>query len=91
MRTRFSLFAYLCVTLVVSTGLCVAQEIYATLIGTVTDPSGAVVPNATGRPQQRNQSDSDCDPTERNFTVTNLPAGTYTVTFKSAGSGRYGY
>ncbi len=66
----------------------VAQEIYATLLGTVTDTSGAVVPgasvlvhnDATNTDVRTVTTDANGD-----FTVTNLPAGTYTVNVKLAG------
>ena len=59
-----------------------AQELSATLTGTVTDSSGAVVPNAiititengVNGGQRVVQSDGS-----GNYVVTNLPAGTYTV------------
>src|ERR1700744_2169985 len=59
------------------------QELAGTFIGTVTDTSGAVIPHATvtiklngvsgaSRVVQTNDSG--------NYTATNLPAGTYTIT-----------
>lgn len=66
----------------------VAQEIYATLAGTVTDPSGAVVP---GAPVTIHNDDTNTDvrtittDSGGNFSVTNLPAAVYTVTIKAPG------
>ena len=68
------------------------QELQATLVGTVTDPSGAVIPNATvtisqngvnglARTIQTNARGS--------YTVTNLPAGTYTVKVEANGFKTY--
>ncbi len=64
-----------------------AQELTATLAGTVTDSSGAVIPNATinitenaTKAVHTVQSDGS-----GNYVVTNLPAGAYTVSVSSAG------
>ena len=65
-----------------------AQELAATLSGTVTDASGAVIPNAkvtitlntVGGAQRVVETDGS-----GNYTATNLPAGTYKVTVSSAG------
>lgn len=62
------------------------QELQGTVSGTVTDSSGAVIPNATvtitlngvGGASRVVQSDGS-----GNFTATNLPAGTYTVTISA--------
>jgi hypothetical protein len=65
-----------------------AQEIYATLTGSVSDPSGAVVPGASIL-VHNNETNTDVravtTDTSGNFTVTNLLAGNYTVTVKSSG------
>ena len=65
-----------------------AQQLAATLTGNVTDPSGAVVPNAkivvhseeTGADVRSVTASSSGD-----FNITNIPAGRYTVTVKSEG------
>ncbi len=93
MRARLSVFTCLFGVLLLGTGcLSLAQEIYATLIGAVTDPSGAVVPGATVTVHS-NDTNTDLRTVTTNasgnFTVTNLPAGTYTVTFKSTGFRTY--
>ncbi len=65
-----------------------AQELAGTFAGTVTDPSGAVIPHATititlngvsgaSRVVQSNESG--------NYTATNLPTGTYTITVSNPG------
>src|SRR5260370_2696461 len=63
-----------------------AQQLTATLSGTVTDSSGAVIPNATVTVTQTAtnavrtaQSDQSGD-----YAVTSLPAGTYTVAASSS-------
>jgi hypothetical protein len=68
------------------------QEVAATLSGTVTDPSGAVVTGATVVIHS-SDTGSDFRTIETNsagsFTVTNMPAGRYTVTVKSTGFKSY--
>ncbi len=65
-----------------------AQEVYATLTGTVTDATGAVVPNAS---VTVHSNDTDVDvrtvatDASGNYTATNLPAGNYTVAVKVQG------
>jgi hypothetical protein len=69
-----------------------AQELNATLTGTVTDPSGAVIPGATVTIQQNGvnggartvQTDA-----HGSYTATSLPAGTYTVTVTANGFETY--
>jgi predicted secreted protein len=68
-----------------------AQQLTATLSGTVTDSSGAVIPNANVTVTQTTtnaarvvQSDAS-----GNFVVTNLTAGTYNVTVSSSGFETY--
>jgi hypothetical protein len=68
------------------------QEIYATLIGTVTDPTGAVVPGASVI-VHNNDTDTDVrtvtSDNSGNFSVTNLPAGVYTITVRVSGFKTY--
>ncbi len=65
-----------------------AQELAATLSGTVTDPSGAVVPNATitiiqnGMNGDARVAQSDAG---GHYVAPNLPAGTYTVKVVASG------
>lgn len=70
----------------------VAQEVNATLSGTVTDPTGAVVP-AASITIHNNDTNTDVrtltTDSSGNFAATNLPAGTYTVTIKSTGFRTY--
>jgi Carboxypeptidase regulatory-like domain/TonB-dependent Receptor Plug Domain len=64
------------------------QELAATLTGTVTDPSGAVVANAT---VVVHSVDTGADirslttSSTGNFNITNIPAGRYTVTVNGGG------
>src|ERR1700745_3915477 len=68
-----------------------AQQLTATLTGTVTDSSGAVIPNAaitvtqtTTNAARTVQSDES-----GNYAVTSLPAGTYTLSVFSSGFAAY--
>ncbi|HTW48943.1 MAG TPA: carboxypeptidase regulatory-like domain-containing protein [Acidobacteriaceae bacterium] len=64
------------------------QELQGTFTGTVTDPSGAVIPHATvtliltGVGAQARVVQTDAD---GNYTATNLPAGTYSITVAAQG------
>jgi hypothetical protein len=70
-----------------ATNLC-AQKITATLTGTVTDPSGAVVPNATVVVHDQ-LTNTDVRTVQTNltgeYTATLLPVGDYTITVKASG------
>lgn len=64
------------------------QQLYATLNGTVTDPTGAVVPGATVTVAQEgvNGAPRVVKTNARgNYTVTDLTAGNYTVTITAPG------
>ncbi len=81
------LLGLLLAALLVAPQMTRAQELTATLAGTVTDTTGAVIPNATVTVTQTTtkairtvQSDAT-----GNFVVTNLPASNYTVTVTSTG------
>lgn len=77
---------------ILTAGIASAQEITASLTGTVTDSSGAVVPGATitvhdnarGVDVRTVTSDSS-----GSYTVSQLPVGTYTVTIEGAGFRKY--
>jgi hypothetical protein len=84
---RFS-FLTVCVILLGLSATVLGQELAATLTGTVTDSSGAVVPGAsivihsleTGA-DIRAVTTGDSG----SFNITNIPAGRYTVTVKNGG------
>lgn len=63
-----------------------AQELAATLSGTVTDTSGALIPHATVTVTQNGVNAGQrvvASDDSGNYVVTNLPAGTYTVSVAS--------
>ena len=65
-----------------------AQELTATLSGTVTDSSGAVIPNAVVKVSLNGVNGTEREVASDgsgNYTVTNLPAGTYTVQVSMSG------
>ena len=69
-----------------------AQELAATLTGTVADPSGALVAGATVVVHSNETGIDERSVTTTdtgNFNITNLPAGRYTVTVKNAGFQTY--
>ena len=92
MRTQFRSLAAVLLAACLFSGLLIAQEIFATLIGTVTDSTGAVIPNANVT-VHNNETNTDvrtiATDGSGNFTVTNLPAGNYTVTVKATGFQTY--
>jgi len=69
-------------------GLLCGQELAATVNGTVTDSTGAVIPNATVTIAQQGVNGTPRTVTtdqRGNYTATNLPAGDYTISFSAAG------
>ena len=64
-----------------------AQQITATLTGTVSDPNGAVVPGAivTATSNDTGQSRTATANDEGSYTITFLPPGTYNVTIAKTG------
>lgn len=85
-------FARISILLLIVFACCVAQEINATLSGAVTDSSGGVVAGASVVVHNdATATDVRTVSTDTNgaFTVTNLPAGTYSVTVKLAGFRTY--
>jgi Carboxypeptidase regulatory-like domain/TonB-dependent Receptor Plug Domain len=82
-------FFLLLVSLIVGlSAAAFAQELAATLTGTVTDPSGAVVAGATVLVHSEETGSDVRSVTTSgtgNFNITNIPAGRYTVTVNNAG------
>src|SRR5436190_10473338 len=85
------LVTFFCVLLfgLIFSGLSFAQIKSGTIVGTVTDPSGAVVPGAeiTVTDQGTNVSSATLSDKSGAFTVPYLQPGTYTVSVEKAGSG----
>lgn len=89
-----ALFSFLavCVAILALSAIGFTQELAATLTGTVTDPSGAVVPGVT-IVVHSNETGVDVrsvtTSSTGSFNITNLPAGRYTVTVTNPGFQRY--
>jgi len=89
---KHSSFLAACIIILSLSATGLGQELAATLTGTVTDSSGAVVAGATVVVHSedigadlRSVTATDTG----NFNITNLPAGRYTVTVKSSGFDTY--
>ncbi len=87
-KRKQSPFLAVCVVILSLAATALGQELAATLTGTVTDSSGAVVAGATvvvhseeTGSDVRSVTTSDTG----GFNITNLPAGRYTVTVKNSG------
>ena len=72
--------------------LALGQAITATVVGTVTDPSGAVVPNVkvTIKNQQTNQAREVSTNNLGNYEFQFMPVGVYTLSAEAAGFQRIG-
>ncbi len=86
-RTIFSLLCRCCVLILLAVAPLPAQTFRGTILGTVTDPNGAVIPNAIvaavniGTALTRSTvTDSD-----GNYTLTELPTGKYEVRVQADG------
>ena len=77
----------LCVLLLVTAGFGYSQAVNATLLGTVTDSSGAVVPNAKVTVTEVNTGVNRSGQTNEsgNYTFPDLAPGQYMVTVESSG------
>ncbi len=89
-----ALFSFLtvCVAILALSAVGQAQELAATLTGTVTDPSGAVIAGATVVVHNEDTGTdirSVATGSAGNFNITNLPAGRYMVTVQNAGFQTY--
>ena len=86
--TRFGAsFLAVCFVIPPLSAATLGQELAATLTGTVTDSSGAVVAGATVVVHSGNRRGirSVSTSASGSFNITNIPAGRYTVTVKDAG------
>jgi hypothetical protein len=87
-RRLFALVFALSLVVLSLSAIAAAQQLTATLTGTVTDPSGAVVPGAAVL-VHNNDTNTDVRTVVTSgtgsYNITNLPAGRYTVNVSNAG------
>jgi outer membrane receptor protein involved in Fe transport len=85
-RSVVACFFLLLVSLLVS-NVAAAQAVYGSVFGTVTDPSGAAVPNAkvTVNNVTKGTSDTATTNSEGNYSVTHLIPDQYTVVIEAGG------
>jgi len=84
---RFRLFCILSIVTATIAAVAWAQAVNATLLGTVTDASGAVVPNAKVNVTETQTGVSHNEQTNDKgyYTVPNLPPGLYAVSVEASG------
>src|SRR5581483_7548423 len=84
---RFRTLYVLLLLALVSAAICWSQVVSATLLGTVTDASGGVVPNAkvTVTDTGTNITHTEQTNGSGNWIVPNLPPGTYSVSVEASG------
>src|SRR5260370_28672315 len=89
MRPKFNATGvFFCIGLLIaSASVSFAQSDNATINGTVTDPSGAVIPKATVtvKNQATGAERSDVSNEAGLYSITNIPPGAYTVTVVASG------
>lgn len=74
-----------------SAGSAEAQVLFGSIVGNVTDASGAAVPDATVKVTQRESNESGEVKTNESggFVLSTLPAGTYDITISKGGFRSY--
>jgi hypothetical protein len=84
---KLRLFCIFSILTVLIAGVAWAQVVNGTLLGTVTDASGAVVANARVTALEQNTGISHVAETNEsgNYVFPDMPPGTYTVTVELAG------
>src|ERR1035438_7208354 len=84
---RSQRFLAVALAVLASAGLAYSQAVNATMLGTVTDASGAVVPNAkvTITETQTSVAHETQSNGSGNYIVPNLPPGTYSVSVEATG------
>jgi hypothetical protein len=84
---RFSLALFLLVGLLAAIQPAWSQEVTATVVGTITDPSGAPVPNATvvAKDNDRGVEFSSKSNETGSYNISRLPVGNYTVRASAPG------
>src|SRR5712664_1514656 len=68
-----------------------AQVLYGSIVGTVTDSSGSVVPGAIVNATQTQTNEMRSATTNESgvYTLSTVPAGTYTISISKPGFGEY--
>jgi Carboxypeptidase regulatory-like domain/TonB-dependent Receptor Plug Domain len=79
--------AFVTLIALIATGEANAQTVYGAIVGTVTDASGAVVPNAAVKATQTETNETRTAATNGTgvYTLWTLPAGTYIVSISKSG------
>ncbi len=87
MRTKIQLFALLFSAVLPFAGPAYGQVLYGSIVGDVTDPSGAAVPKVaiTITDAATGQSRSDVSDSGGRFTISDVQAGNYTIKFVASG------
>ncbi len=87
MKINHRVFAFSLVVLLSAGALLFSQAVTSSIVGTVTDSSGASVPNATVTLMEENTSTTRTTSSNEsgNYTFLDLPPGTYRVTVEQAG------
>ena len=91
MNTRLRYIAFLMAVLLCASTLLAQGPASGTLTGTVTDPSGAVVPNAPVTATNAGTGLTRTAKTDRNgdYTITSLPVGVYNLKITAPGFGPF--
>src|SRR5581483_4141839 len=84
---RFRLFCVLLILTTITAGAAWSQVVNATLLGTVTDATGAVIASAKVTALEQNTAISHATETNAsgNFVFPDMPPGTYTLTVELSG------
>ena len=87
MRTKSLLFLFAFLAVLPFGGTAFGQVLYGSIVGDVTDPSGAAVPNVaiTITDAATGQSRSDVSDSGGRFTFSDVPTGNYTIKFVGNG------
>ena len=90
-RKIWMIVLYLLVAGLLAGGLCFAQSDRGAITGTVTDPTNAVVPGAAivARNVAAGEEFKTVTTATGNYTLAELPAGTYELTVAAAGFTKY--
>jgi Carboxypeptidase regulatory-like domain len=83
----FILSLLVSLTCLFATGTANAQSLYGTIVGVVTDPSEAVVPDAKIEATQTETNEKRTATTDNSgfYALTTVPAGTYVVSISKSG------